>query len=70
MGPLAGLAAIVEAELTGKLETPVRFDFSGLWAHDIVGRSQSFQKLMMTGEMDVNKALNISGLMSMDNEND
>lgn len=70
MGPLAGLAAIIEAELSIKLETPVRFDFSGLWAHDIVGRSQAFQKLMMADNMDVEKALNISGLMAMESEND
>ena len=68
MGPLAGLAAIIETELSIKLETPVSFDFSGLWAHDIVGRSQAFQKLMMTDNMDVNKALNISGLMAMETE--
>ena len=31
MGPLAGMAAIVEAELSVKLEREIRFDFSGLW---------------------------------------
>ena len=67
-GPLAGLAAIVEAELSTKLEISVRFDFSGLWAHDIVGRAAAFKSLMITDNMDVQKALNISGLMAMETD--
>ena len=43
MGPLAGLAAIIESEISDKLMTPVKFDFSGLWAHDIAGAGASVQ---------------------------
>ena len=63
MGPLAGLAATVEAELAAKLDQPVRFDFSGLWAHDLAGRAQSF-KAMVTAGMDPGRAAGIAGLMS------
>ena len=62
MGPLAGLAATVEAELVAKLDQPVRFDFSGLWAHDLAGRAQSF-KAMVSGGMDVDMAAGHAGLM-------
>ena len=63
MGPLAGLAAVVEAEFAAKLDQPVRFDFSGLWAHDLAGRAAAF-KAMVTGGMDLAKAAAVSGLMS------
>ena len=63
MGPLAGLAATVEAELAAKLDQPVRFDFSGLWAADMAGRAASF-KAMVTGGMDVEKAAGLAGLMA------
>ena len=65
MGPLAGLAAIVEAELAAKLDQPVRFDFSGLWAADMAGRASSF-KAMATGGMDAAKAAGLAGLMADD----
>ena len=65
MGPLAGLAATVEAELAAKLDQPVRLDFSGLWAADMAGRAQSF-KAMVTGGMDVAKAAGLAGLMAGD----
>ena len=65
MGPLAGLAAIVEAELAAKLDQPVRLDFSGLWAADMAGRASSF-KAMVTGGMDPAKAAGLAGLMSDD----
>ena len=55
MGPLAGLATTVEAELAAKLDQPVRFDFSGLWAHDLAGRASSF-KAMVAGGMKPAKA--------------
>ena len=63
MGPLAGLAAIVEAELAAKLEQPVRLDFSGLWAHDIQGRAASFAKLV-AGGMPLDRAAAVSGVLS------
>ena len=65
MGPLAGLAAIVEAELAAKLDQPVRFDFSGLWAADMAGRASSF-KAMVTAGMDPGKAAGLAGLMAGD----
>ena len=65
MGPLAGLAAVVEAELAAKLDQPVRFDFSGLWAADMAGRAQSF-KAMVTAGMDPGKAAGLAGLMAAD----
>ena len=63
MGPLAGLAAVVEAELAAKLDQPVRFDFSGLWAADMAGRAASF-KAMVTAGMDAAKAAALAGLMA------
>ena len=65
MGPLAGLAATVEAELAAKLDQPVRLDFSGLWAADVAGRAASF-KAMVTGGMDPAKAAGLAGLMGAD----
>ena len=65
MGPLAGLAATVEAELAAKLDQPVRLDFSGLWAADMAGRASSF-KAMVTGGMDPAKAAGLAGLMAGD----
>ena len=65
MGPLAGLAAVVEAELAAKLDQPVRLDFSGLWAADMAGRASSF-KAMVTGGMDPAKAAGLAGLMGAD----
>ena len=63
MGPLAGLAATVEAELAAKLDQPVRFDFGGLWAADMAGRASSF-KAMVTAGMDPAKAAGLAGLMA------
>ena len=65
MGPLAGLAAIVEAELAAKLDQRVRLDFSGLWAADVAGRASSF-KAMVAGGMDPAKAAGLAGLMGAD----
>ena len=62
MGPLAGLAAIVEAELSVKLEREIRFDFSGLWAHDQVGRASTFAKLVQGG-MELDQAVKLSGVI-------
>ena len=42
MGPLAGMARIVEEEIALKLDTRTRFDFRALWAHDMAGRASSF----------------------------
>ena len=65
MGPLAGLAAIIESEIADKLMTPVKFDFSGLWAHDIQGRAQAFNRLVQGG-MSIEQAAGASGVLMMD----
>ena len=62
MGPLAGMAAIVEAELSVKLEREIRFDFSGLWAHDQAGRAAAFAKLVQAG-MELERAARLSGVL-------
>ena len=62
MGPLAGLAAVVETELSTKLDRAVRIDFSRLWAADMAGRAQSF-KAMVTAGMATDKAAALAGLM-------
>ena len=62
MGPLAGLAKIVEAELAAKLDQPVRLDFSGLWAHDLAGRASSFKGMVVAG-MEIERAAMLSGLV-------
>ena len=49
MGSVEPTANIVAQELSRKLETQVSFDFSPLWAHDIAGRAQAFQKLIAGG---------------------
>ncbi|MCY4360807.1 MAG: hypothetical protein OXE42_01280 [Gammaproteobacteria bacterium] len=66
MGPLAGLAAIIEAEIKDKLMTPVKLDFSGLWAHDVAGRAQAFNRLV-AGGMSIEKAATVSGVL-VDND--
>ena len=62
MGPLQGLARIIEAEIMDKLMTPVKFDFSGLWAHDIQGRASAFQRLV-AGGMSIEQAVAASGIL-------
>ncbi len=51
----------IAQELTSKLETPIEFDFTHLYAHDLVGRTQAFDRLI-SGGVDVARALAISGL--------
>ena len=65
MGPLAGLAAVVEAELAAKLDQPVRLDFSHLWAADMAGRAQAF-KAMVTAGKPVPEAAALAGLIAED----
>lgn len=64
-GTVAPLGKMVEQELTEKLETPVRLDWSELRASDITGRARAFQSLVGSG-MDVNKAAALSGLLIED----
>jgi len=56
------LAEVVATEIGHKLDTSVSFRFESLYAHDLAGRAQAFQKLA-AGGMDVSKALAISGLV-------
>ena len=63
MGPLAGMARVVEEEIALKLDVVTRFDFGCLWAHDMAGRASSF-KAMVTGGMDPAKAAALAGLMA------
>ena len=61
--PVLGLVA---EELALKLDVPgLKFDVSGLYANDMVGRSTAFRN-MVNGGMDVTQALGISGLMIED----
>ena len=55
------LGDLIGAELAGKLETPIRFDFTHLYAHDLAGRAGAFGKLV-AGGVTVDKALVIAGL--------
>ena len=41
MGAVAPQAAGLAAELSEKLKMEVKLDFGDLWAHDVVGRSQT-----------------------------
>ena len=63
LGPLAGLARVVEDEIAAKLDVVTRFDFAPLWAADMAGRASSF-KAMVAGGMDVTKAATLAGLMA------
>ena len=64
MGPLAGLARVIEGEIAAKLG-PTRFSFSCLWANDMASRAASF-KAMVAGGMDPGKAAALAGLMEGD----
>ena len=64
-GTVRPLGRILAAELSAKLETDVRLDFSGLYMHDLAGRAGAFQKLV-AGGMPVDQAAALSGLMAAD----
>ncbi len=55
------MGAMIAEELTIKLETPIVINFDHLYAHDLVGRSSAFGKLV-AGGVTVDKALVIAGL--------
>ena len=58
------LNGVVRAELVDKLGVPgLRFDLTGLWAHDGAGRATMFSKLV-AGGVSVEEALRKSGLMA------
>ena len=56
------VADLVAEELARKLDQPIRFRFEGLYAHDLAGRAQAFQKLV-AGGMNITQALAVSGLV-------
>lgn len=58
--PVASMLAEVASE---GLEADVRFDFRGLWAHDLQGRASAFQRLV-AGGMDLERAVAASGLIA------
>ena len=63
MGAVEPVAELVAEELQVKLDIDgVRFDFSGLWAHDLQGRAASFKALVTAG-MAVTEAAAASGLL-------
>lgn len=57
------LAALLERELTIKLEADVRLGFDSLYAHDLVGRATAFKNLV-AGGVAIPEALATSGLMA------
>ena len=62
LGTVLPLARMLEAELTAKLDVPVKLQFD-LYNVDLQGRATSFQKLV-AGGVPVNEALVTSGLLS------
>ena len=64
-GTVRPLARVLADELSRKLETPVSFDFSGLYMHDLAGRASAFAKLVQSG-MALDRAAAVSGLLSTD----
>ena len=61
-GVISPLAVKVEAELTAKLETPVKLGFSEMKASDVQGRARALQS-MTGGGMDIERAVALSGLL-------
>lgn len=59
------VASMIAADASEALDADVSFDFSGLWAHDLVGRASTFQKLV-AGGMDLERAVAVSGLVVAD----
>ena len=62
---VAPLGALVQSELSRKLETDVTLDWVELRASDVQGRARAFQS-MVGGGMEVEKAAALSGLMVSD----
>ena len=59
------VADLVAEELSNKLDQEIRFGFESLYAHDLAGRAQAFQKLV-AGGMEIERALSVSGLVVSD----
>lgn len=56
------VARVLAGELSAKLEGDVDFNFDALYAHDMVGRSSAFKRLV-DGGVPVQEALQTSGLL-------
>ena len=63
-GTLQGAADVVAAELTEKLEVPIRLTFDRLFASDIQGRARAFGSMIGTGGqgLDTERAARLTGL--------
>ena len=61
------LARLVEAELSLKLDSPVRLNFDQLFAADLSGRARAFQS-MIGGGMSLPKAAQLAGLMAIEGD--
>ena len=59
---LLPLGAIVEAELSEKLDVPVELNFDRLMASDLTGKARAFGSMVKAG-LDLEKAAALSGLM-------
>ena len=62
-GTIAPVAQLLAQECEAKLDVAVTFDFSALYASDIVGRAAAFQRLV-TGGMTPAEAAGLSGLIA------
>ena len=56
---------MVAAELTAKLDTPIKLDWEELRASDIAGRARAFGVMVSNG-MEPGRAAGLSGLMVND----
>ena len=62
---VAALGRIVSAEMTSKMGSDIRLDWTELRAGDISGRAKALQSMVGAG-MDLTKAMALSGLMVSD----
>ena len=62
---VAALGRIVSAEMTSKMGSDIRLDWTELRAGDITGRARALQSMVKSG-MDLTKAMALSGLMVSD----
>ena len=58
---LLGMSRVVEAELTAKLETPIRLDFAPMMSADVVGKARAAGSLVKAG-VAVERSLSLVGL--------
>ena len=58
------VARMMSDEIEMKLGQRPAFDFSALYASDLVGRANAFKNLMATGSVSADQALGITGLLA------